>query len=153
MQGGPVTVTHAEANRYFMTIPEASKLILQAGALGQGGEVFILEMGTPVNIHQMAIDLIRLSGKEPDSDIKIVFTGLRPGEKLSEKLVVPGEMAQTTAHEKILVISEPTEGHYSEDSNRKLMQARHRRIVHPGPGNGLRSHQKEDEGYRAGVYT
>ena len=103
-QGGPVTVTHPEVNRYFMTIPEAAQMILQAGAMGNGGEVFILRMGTPVKIADMARDLIRLSGKEPDVDIKIVFTGLRDGEKLYEELISVGEDILATAHEKILVL-------------------------------------------------
>jgi FlaA1/EpsC-like NDP-sugar epimerase len=103
-QGGPVTVTHPEVNRYFMTIPEASQLIIQAGAMGEGGEIFVLEMGTPVRILDMARDLIRLSGKEPDKDIKIVFTGLREGEKLYEELITVGEDITPTRHEKILVL-------------------------------------------------
>ena len=103
-QGGPVTVTHPEVNRYFMTIPEASQLILQAGAMGEGGEIFILKMGTPVKIADMARDLIRLSGKEPDVDIKIVFTGLREGEKLYEELITVGEDILPTKHEKVMVL-------------------------------------------------
>ncbi|MCX5847535.1 MAG: nucleoside-diphosphate sugar epimerase/dehydratase [Deltaproteobacteria bacterium] len=103
-QGGPVTVTHPEVNRYFMTIPEAAQMIIQAGALGRGGEVFILKMGTPVNIADMARDLIRLSGKEPDKDIKIIFTGLREGEKLYEELITVGEGIVPTEHEKIMVL-------------------------------------------------
>ena len=103
-QGGPVTVTHPDVNRYFMTIPEAAQMIIQAGAMGEGGEVFILRMGTPVKILDMARDLIRLSGKEPDKDIKIVFTGLREGEKLYEELVAVGEGIGPTKHEKIMVL-------------------------------------------------
>jgi FlaA1/EpsC-like NDP-sugar epimerase len=88
-----------------MTIPEAAQLILQAGALGKGGEVFILEMGTQVKITDMARDLIRLSGRSPDRDIEIVFTGLRPGEKLHEELITKGEDIIPTAHDKIMVVN------------------------------------------------
>lgn len=104
LQGGPVTVTHPEVNRFFMTIPEASQLILQAGTMGEGGEVFILKMGTPVKIADMARDLIRLSGKEPDVDIKIVYTGLREGEKLYEELITVGEDILPTDHEMVMVL-------------------------------------------------
>ena len=103
-QGGPVTVTHPEVNRFFMTIPEASQMILQAGTMGVGGEIFILRMGTPVKIVDMARDLIRLSGKEPDVDIKIVFTGLRDGEKLYEELITVGEDVLPTHHDKVMVL-------------------------------------------------
>ena len=103
-KGGPVTVTHPEVTRYFMTIPEASQLILQAAAMGQGGEIFILDMGTPIKIVDMAHDLIRMSGFEPDADIKIDYIGLRPGEKLYEELITEGEGIVPTSHEKIMAL-------------------------------------------------
>jgi FlaA1/EpsC-like NDP-sugar epimerase len=102
--GGPVTVTHPEVTRFFMTIPEACQLILQAGAMGHGGEIFILDMGTSIKIADMAVDLIRLSGFEPDVDIKIEYVGLRPGEKLYEELITEGEGILPTSHEKIMVL-------------------------------------------------
>ncbi len=104
-KGGPVTVTHPEATRFFMTIREAAQLILQAAAMGEGGEIFILDMGTPVKIIDMARDLIRLSGFEPDVDIKIEFTGLRPGEKLYEELLTADEKLMPTAHPKIFKLT------------------------------------------------
>lgn len=102
--GGPVTVTHPEITRYFMSIEEAAQLILQAGAMGQGGEIFILKMGEPIQIAQMARDLIRLAGREPDTEIEIKFTGLREGEKLYEELITEGEGIVETSHEKIMVL-------------------------------------------------
>lgn len=101
--GGPVTVTHPDMERYFMTIPEASQLVLQAGAMGEGGEVFILDMGAPVKIVDLARDLISLSGLKPDDDIEIEFVGMRPGEKLVEELVTRTEIADRTTHPKVLV--------------------------------------------------
>jgi FlaA1/EpsC-like NDP-sugar epimerase len=101
-RGGPVTVTHPEMTRYFMTVPEAAQLIVQAGAMGESGAIFVLDMGTPVKILDLAQNMIRLSGKEPDRDIPIEFIGVRPGEKLHEELWGPGEEAVPTAHPKIL---------------------------------------------------
>lgn len=107
-RGGPVTVTDPQMTRYFMTIPEAVQLILQAGAMGKHGETFLLDMGEPVRILDLARDLIRLSGLRPDLDIKIEFTGMRPGEKLNEELLYASEARRPTAHAKISVSeSEP----------------------------------------------
>jgi FlaA1/EpsC-like NDP-sugar epimerase len=103
-RGGPITITHPEMTRFFMSIPEAAQLILQAGAMGKGGEIFILEMGQPVRIVDLAQDLIRLHGLEPGKDISIEFTGLRPGEKLFEELITEGEGIIPTNHEKIMVL-------------------------------------------------
>ena len=107
-EGGPVTVTHPDMIRYFMLIPEACQLILQAGAMGKGGEIFILEMGEPVKIDSMARDLIRFSGFEPDVNIKIEYTGLRPGEKLYEELMTDQEGVIPTDHKKIRVLNSHT---------------------------------------------
>ncbi|MGA2323500.1 MAG: nucleoside-diphosphate sugar epimerase/dehydratase [Sedimentisphaerales bacterium] len=100
-QGGPLTVTHPEMKRYFMTIPEASQLVLQAASMGKGGEIFVLDMGEPVKIVDLARELITLSGFRPGEDIEITFTGLRPGEKLFEELSIKGEDMQETRHPKI----------------------------------------------------
>ena len=102
-RGGPVTVTHPDMRRYFMTIPEASSLVLQSAALGKGGEIFVLDMGTPVKIDQLAREMIRLSGLQPDIDIPIRYTGLRPGEKMFEELSTREENVDKTKHPKIFV--------------------------------------------------
>ncbi len=102
-KGGPVQVTHPEMRRYFMTIPEASQLVMQAGAMGQGGEIFILDMGEPVKIVDLARDLITLSGLRPHEDIEIEFSGVRPGEKLFEELSTATEQAERTKHPKVLI--------------------------------------------------
>ena len=139
--GGPVTVTHKDIVRYFMTIPEAVKLILQAGVYAKGGEIFVLDMGKPVRIDDLARNMIKLSGFEPDVDIKIVYTGLRPGEKLYEELLLSEEGLQKTANELIYI------GHRVEfdenrfendieqlrilcDSNSPLIRDKVREIVH-----------------------
>ncbi|HAS72738.1 MAG TPA: nucleoside-diphosphate sugar epimerase [Clostridiales bacterium UBA8960] len=115
-EGGPVTVTHKDIIRYFMTIPEASQLVIQAGGMAKGGELFILNMGDPVRIYDLAEDLIRLSGLKPHEDIEILVTGLRPGEKLYEELLMAEEGMQNTNHEKIFIGS-------PSDINFKILRA------------------------------
>jgi len=105
-KGGPVTVTHPEMTRYFMSIQEASQLILQSGAIGKGGEIILLEMGKPIKIDQLARDLIKLSGFEPETDIPIVYSGLRPGEKLYEELQSLDEKLIPTSHKKIMILKD-----------------------------------------------
>jgi FlaA1/EpsC-like NDP-sugar epimerase len=102
-KGGPLTVTHPEITRYFMTIPEACLLVIEAGVMGQGGEIFVFDMGNPVKISDLARKVIKLAGKEPDIDIKIIYTGLRPGEKLYEELLSNAENSRPTYHEKIMI--------------------------------------------------
>ena len=102
-EGGPVTVTHPDMQRYFMMIPEASQLVIQAGAMGQGGEIFVLDMGDPVRIVDLAKDMIQLSGLRVNDDVEIQFSGVRPGEKLFEELHIHGEQHVATTHPKIVV--------------------------------------------------
>src|SRR3989344_4937927 len=102
-KGGPVTVTHPDMQRYFMSTPEACLLVLEAGAIGQGGEVFVLDMGSPIKIVDLAKEMIRLSGYEPDKDIPIVFTGERPGEKFFEDILTAEEGTQATKNQKIFM--------------------------------------------------
>ncbi len=110
-KGGPVTVTDKEMTRYFMTIPEAVQLVIQAGAMAKGGEIFVLDMGEPVKIMDLAADLIKLHGYEPDKDIKIEITGIRPGEKLHEELFTASEQMCATYHDRILVMEKEPDTH------------------------------------------
>jgi FlaA1/EpsC-like NDP-sugar epimerase len=119
--GGPLTVTHPEIERFFMTIPEAVQLVLQAGCMGRGGEIFVLDMGRPVKILKLAENLVTLSGKKPYEDIEIVFSGLRPGEKMYEELFNESEKLLSTSHPRIqTAVSVPVE--------KKIMEAQIGRI-------------------------
>jgi FlaA1/EpsC-like NDP-sugar epimerase len=102
-EGGPVTITHLDITRFFMTIPEACQLVLEAGFIGNGGQIYVFDMGEPVKVLDVAKNLIRLSGLEPDKDIQIKYTGLRPGEKLYEELFSDGEQLLPTHHPKISI--------------------------------------------------
>ncbi|MGI5912506.1 MAG: polysaccharide biosynthesis protein [Syntrophomonadaceae bacterium] len=116
-KGGPVTVTHPDMTRYFMTIPEAAQLVIEAGAMAKGGEIFVLDMGEPVKIVDLAKDLIRLHGYQPDKDIKIEFTGIRPGEKLYEELFSAREQMAATKHERIYISSKEQDLHFNSVEN------------------------------------
>jgi len=131
-QGGPLTVTHPDITRYFMTIPEACQLVLEAGTMGQGGEIFVFDMGMPVKIADLARKMIRMSGREPGKDIQIVYTGLRPGEKLYEELLNTAENTMPTYHEKIL-IARVREYDFVEveESIKQLINAAHKHYITP----------------------
>jgi len=153
--GGPVTVTHPEMRRYFMTIPEAVQLVLQAGALGRGGEVFVLDMGEQIRVVDIATDLIRLSGLEVGADIEIKFTGVRPGEKLYEEMFFTAENVLPTDHPKVLrarnglladgtirrieALTRSTDSGRPEDEIRKLLQT----LVPDFHPHGAKEHEEE----------
>jgi FlaA1/EpsC-like NDP-sugar epimerase len=119
-KGGPVTITHKEITRYFMTIPEATQLVLEAGFMGSGGEIYLFDMGKPVRIYELAEKMISLAGFEPHKDIKIIVTGLRPGEKLYEELLASMENCRTTYHEKILIANGRPQVY--EEANKKITE-------------------------------
>ncbi len=114
-KGGPLTITHPDIIRYFMTIPEACELVLQAGTMGNGGEIYVFDMGEPFKILDLARRMIRLSGFTPELDIKIIFTGLRPGEKLYEELLSDDTRTMPTHHEKIMISKDNTVDYNSID--------------------------------------
>ena len=125
-EGGPVTVTHPDIIRYFMTIPEAVSLVLQAGAYAKGGEIFVLDMGEPVKILDLATNLIKLSGYRVGEDIEIKFTGLRPGEKMYEELLMNEEGLKETAN-KMIFIGKPIE--FDEEQFREQLKELERAAV------------------------
>jgi FlaA1/EpsC-like NDP-sugar epimerase len=122
MRGGPVTVTHPDMRRYFMLIPEAVNLVLQAASMGRGGELYVLDMGEPVNIAEMAETLIRLHGREPHVDVKIEYTGLRKGEKLFEELFYDPLHVDSTSHEKIFLSKLDEENSHLADDVRSMLK-------------------------------
>ncbi|MDI6727155.1 MAG: nucleoside-diphosphate sugar epimerase/dehydratase, partial [Smithellaceae bacterium] len=137
--GGPVTITHPDITRYFMTIPEAALLVIQAAAMGQGGEVFLLEMGESMKIRDLAENLIYLSGLTPGEDIEIVYTGLRPGEKLYEELLVAGEGIKKTPHDKIRVLNGPEVEGENLTARLRELEA----LCHTGNNNEIKQLLKE----------
>lgn len=138
-QGGPITVTHRNITRFFMLIPEAAQLVLQAGAFAKGGEIFVLDMGKPVKIYDLACDLIRLSGLEPNRDIKIKVTGLRPGEKLYEELLMSEEGLSKTSHNKIY-IGKPT---FEDMESLEIKLNNLRRLIKTNNSKYIRNEMKE----------
>jgi FlaA1/EpsC-like NDP-sugar epimerase len=139
-EGGAVTVTHPEARRFFMTVSEAVQLVIQAAAMGKGGEIFVLDMGEPIKIVDLATDLIRLSGLEPGRDIDIVFTKLRPGEKLCEELFFAYERPKATKHEKIF-IAEATNDFNGEKLGRDILELE--RLAHKMDVEGIKEKLEE----------
>ena len=131
--GGPLTVTHRDMKRYFMTIPEAVSLVLQASTMGEGGEVFVLDMGEPVMITDIAEELIRLHGLEPYKDIDIEFTGLRPGEKLFEEILTAEEGTVASRHEKVFVAKNSEK--YSMEEIEAILEEFRALIAEPSIGN------------------
>ena len=111
--GGPVTITHPEVTRYFMTLSEACKLVLEAGAMSRGGEIYLFNMGKPLKIVDLARKMIRLYGYEPEKDIRLKFTSLRPGEKLHEELLSNTEQSIPTAHSKISIVEQVNNQHFN----------------------------------------
>jgi FlaA1/EpsC-like NDP-sugar epimerase len=137
--GGPVTVTHPEMRRYFMSIPEAVQLVLQAFSMGKGGEVFVLDMGQPVRIEELARNMIRLAGFIPDEDIRIEHTGLRAGEKLFGELSTDGEDMLPTYHEKIKIFRSPAHTRQNLTSWLDRLQM----ILNEGDADEVKSHLLE----------
>ncbi len=148
-RGGPVTVTHPDIKRYFMTIPEAVQLVLQAGALGQGGEVFFLDMGEPIRIVDLACDMIKLSGLQVGKDIDIEFSGLRPGEKLFEELTLDGEHYDRSAHDKIFVCRNGY--HTAQEASEQLQWAVDALLKSARPGGRPLAHAAAARGVGARV--
>jgi FlaA1/EpsC-like NDP-sugar epimerase len=149
--GGPVTVTHAEITRFFMTIPEATQLVLQAGSMGQGGEIYLLDMGEPVKIVTLAEELIRLSGFVPYEDIEIKFTGLRPGEKLYEELLIAGEGVKPTSHQQIMVAEATPIDRVALEEKLEELYRRQRDLDLPGVIAQLREIVPEFQPEKAGL--
>jgi FlaA1/EpsC-like NDP-sugar epimerase len=166
-EGGPVTVTHPEMKRYFMTIPEASQLVLQAATMGKGGEIFVLDMGEPVKIVDLAKELITLSGFSPEEDIEIQFTGIRPGEKLFEELSIEGEDMLRTSHPKIRIwknilkdreklhtgINELIEVAKSQDHRQIIEKIKELVPTYIGENNELQLENDESVGTKEGTKT
>ncbi|HUN21941.1 MAG TPA: nucleoside-diphosphate sugar epimerase/dehydratase [Anaerolineales bacterium] len=140
--GGPVTVTHPDIERFFMTIPEAVQLVLQAFGLGQSGTTYILDMGKPIKIADLARDMIRLSGLQPDLDIKIEFVGMRPGEKMYEEVIYDGEKAEQTPHPKIKAVYNPPYGQIGLESAVQISQLVNELILLAHSGNDAQARKQ-----------